>query len=321
MVRSASFEPESVAAAAPPGDIDFGALGRALWRKKTLILGLTLLTAAIAFAAVNFITPRYKSEARVLIETRENIFLRSDAEKTFERGTTVDQEVSADAGLRGFDSLRSSSAGADLRAAAQAMSGRRGDDGFDAVAEVARSVAHAGESGRRVTVLGATPDVSTGAGALALARSLARSSRVVLLELNSEPAEVSASAEMPHNPGLVQLVSGEASFGEIITRDRSSRVHLILRGGSALDAGAILGSERLAIAVEALARTYDHVLIEASATAGAALDRLAGLAPRAVLLAAQDAGKTALVRERLLGAGFMAIDVVPATAGLATEAA
>jgi succinoglycan biosynthesis transport protein ExoP len=163
--------------------------------------------------------------------------------------------------------------------------------------------------------------VSTGAGALALARSLARSSRVVLLELNSEPAEVSATAEMPRNPGLVQLVSGEASFGEIITRDRSSRVHLILRGGSALDAGAILGSERLAIAVEALARTYDHVLIEASATAGAALDRLAGLAPRAVLLGAQDAGKTALVRERLLAAGFMAIDVVPAAAGLATEAA
>src|SRR5690242_12694694 len=93
MVRSASFEPESVAAAAPLGDIDFSALGRALWRKKTLILGLTLLTAAIAFAAVNFITPRYKSEARVLIETRENIFLRPDAEKTLERGTTVDQEA------------------------------------------------------------------------------------------------------------------------------------------------------------------------------------------------------------------------------------
>ena len=33
------------------------------------------------------------------------------------------------------------------------------------------------------------------------------------------------------------------------------------------------------------------------------------------------AGKTALVRERLLGASFMAIDAVPATAGLATDAA
>src|SRR5262252_3203037 len=75
------------------GDIDLGALGRALWRKRVLIAGLTLLTAAIAFLIVNMITPRYKSEARVLIETRENIFFRPDAEKAIERSTTVDQEA------------------------------------------------------------------------------------------------------------------------------------------------------------------------------------------------------------------------------------
>ena len=80
-------------AAAPVGDIDLGALRHALWRRKFLILGLTLLTAATAFAAVNLVTPRYKSEARVLIETRENIFLRPDAEKNIDRGTTVDQEA------------------------------------------------------------------------------------------------------------------------------------------------------------------------------------------------------------------------------------
>src|SRR5216684_5557642 len=74
-------------------EIDLGALGRALWRKKFLIIGLTLIAALLAFAAVNYITPRYKSEARVLIETRENIFLRPDAEKSTERGATVDQEA------------------------------------------------------------------------------------------------------------------------------------------------------------------------------------------------------------------------------------
>src|SRR5262245_13702788 len=77
----------------PAAEIDLGALGRALWRKKVLIVGLTLLTAAIAFAVVNFVTPVYKSQARVLIETRENIFFRPDAEKSIERGTTVDQEA------------------------------------------------------------------------------------------------------------------------------------------------------------------------------------------------------------------------------------
>jgi uncharacterized protein involved in exopolysaccharide biosynthesis len=74
-------------------ELDVGALGRALWRKKRWIIGLTLLAAGIAFIAVNLITPRYRSEARVLIETRENIFLRPDAEKSTERGTTVDPEA------------------------------------------------------------------------------------------------------------------------------------------------------------------------------------------------------------------------------------
>ena len=76
------------------GELDLGALGRALWAKKGRIIGLTLAAAALAFVAVNVVTPKYRSEARVLIETRENIFLRPEAEKSaIERGTTVDQEA------------------------------------------------------------------------------------------------------------------------------------------------------------------------------------------------------------------------------------
>src|SRR3954471_19861859 len=74
-------------------EFDVGALGRSLWRKKLWILGLTLLAAGLAFAAVNLVTPRYKSEARVLIETRDNIFLRPDAEKALDRGSAIDQEA------------------------------------------------------------------------------------------------------------------------------------------------------------------------------------------------------------------------------------
>src|SRR5262245_49409655 len=75
-------------------ELDVAALGRALWRRKGRIAALTFLAAALAFAAVNMITPRYKSEARVLIETRDNIFLRPEADKAItERGLTVDQEA------------------------------------------------------------------------------------------------------------------------------------------------------------------------------------------------------------------------------------
>src|SRR5271166_846900 len=93
MLMQAGVQSDRQPGAIPGSDIDLGALRHALWSKKLLILGLTLLAAAIAFAVVNLITPRYKSEARVLIEMRENIFFRPDAEKTADRGTTVDQEA------------------------------------------------------------------------------------------------------------------------------------------------------------------------------------------------------------------------------------
>src|SRR5579862_9476351 len=77
-------------------ELDVGALGRALWRRKFAIILPTLAAAAIAVAAVYFVTPRYKSEARVLIETRENVFLRPEADKTLEPDATVaDQEAVA----------------------------------------------------------------------------------------------------------------------------------------------------------------------------------------------------------------------------------
>src|SRR5262245_32721695 len=74
-------------------ELDVAALGRALWRRKGRILALTLIAAGLALAAVNMVTPRYKSEARVLIETRDNIFLRPEAERLGERGATIDPEA------------------------------------------------------------------------------------------------------------------------------------------------------------------------------------------------------------------------------------
>ena len=50
-----------------------------------------LIMAVAAYIGVNLITPRYKSEARVLVEGRENIFLRPEAEKAMiDRGSYRD---------------------------------------------------------------------------------------------------------------------------------------------------------------------------------------------------------------------------------------
>src|SRR4051812_20810814 len=74
-------------------EVNFGSIGRALWRNKRSIIGPTLIITAAAFIAVNLLTPRYKSEARVLIEGRENIFLRPEAEKAMAERSVVDPET------------------------------------------------------------------------------------------------------------------------------------------------------------------------------------------------------------------------------------
>ena len=74
-------------------ELNLGMIGRAIWRHKLLIILPTLLVAALAFIGASMLTPRYKSEARVLIEGRENIFLRPEAEKSMTDRSTVDPET------------------------------------------------------------------------------------------------------------------------------------------------------------------------------------------------------------------------------------
>src|SRR3954469_6593685 len=76
------------------GELDLGAVGRTLVRKKWWILGPALAVAALTFVGVNLITQKYKSEARIIIEGRENVFFRPEAEQNaMDRERTVDQEA------------------------------------------------------------------------------------------------------------------------------------------------------------------------------------------------------------------------------------
>lgn len=98
--KSRTNPPAAPVAPAPtpipvPSD-DISGLGRALWRRKTKIIGLTLGAAAVAFLVVNSITPRYRSEARILLESKENVFLRAEADKqNMGDRTTLDAEAVA----------------------------------------------------------------------------------------------------------------------------------------------------------------------------------------------------------------------------------
>ena len=61
-------------------DIDFPALVAGLWRRKFLVLAVTLLVTAAAFAVSLVVSPKYMAETRILIETRESVYTRPNIE-------------------------------------------------------------------------------------------------------------------------------------------------------------------------------------------------------------------------------------------------
>src|SRR3978361_1032372 len=77
------------------GDLDLHALGLALLNKRRWIIIPTLLAAVLSIAAVNLVTPRYKAEARILIEGRENVFLRPNGERNEERNALDAEAVTS----------------------------------------------------------------------------------------------------------------------------------------------------------------------------------------------------------------------------------
>jgi Mrp family chromosome partitioning ATPase len=181
----------------------------------------------------------------------------------------------------------------------------------DAIEALVAALGSADPSGRRVAMVGTRRNMGTTLAAISLARALAAQGRVVLVDLALGSPNLSAIASDPGAPGLSDLVHGSASFGEIITRDRHSRVHLITVGKAEVTSGAILASQRLAIILEALSRSYDYVVLDCGALPAIAPEEFARLAPRAVLVADDvDSQKTLSARERLLAAGFPDVSVL-----------
>ena len=171
--------------------------------------------------------------------------------------------------------------------------------------DMARTLLAAGEGGRRVTIVGAARNVGTTHTAITLGRELARNSRTVLIDLAINSPNISIISHDPNAPGIAELIRRETSFGEIITRDRFSRLNLVAVGKLGADGQTILVSQQLASTIDTLARAYDHVVVDAGALPDAAVERLALLSPRAVLVATNISNPaTEAARERLIAAGF-----------------
>jgi Mrp family chromosome partitioning ATPase len=173
------------------------------------------------------------------------------------------------------------------------------------VEQIARGLRQSGDAGRRVTVVGTMRNVGTTYAAISLARLLGKDSNVVLVDLAFGAPNLSVMSTDPKAPGLAELIRGTASFGDIITRDQFSQVHLVSTGEVGPDAAALAASPTLGTVLEGLVRSYDHVVVDVGSAADVAVERFAALAPRAVLVTADPANPaTRAARERLIAAGF-----------------
>jgi len=164
---------------------------------------------------------------------------------------------------------------------------------------------------RRILVAGADREIGSTMAALALARVLAREARVVVVDLAIAAPKLAALSVDPGGPGLADLVRGTASFARIITRDHSSRVHLVPAGRIRDEASAILDSERLRMGIEVLTQAYDHVVIDAGPVPDMQVARMAELASTAVLVAtAVPEDVTATAKARLVAGGVSDVTVL-----------
>jgi polysaccharide biosynthesis transport protein len=163
---------------------------------------------------------------------------------------------------------------------------------------------------RKITVLGTASSESISSTALTIARLMAGNTKVVMVDLTASSPTIMAVSVDPAAPGLAELMMGEASFAQIITKDRFTRLHMVSAGRPGADR-SLLQSPRLGLAIDALLRVYDHVLLNAGTGSDLPADLLMAQARAVVVpdaLMAADARE--LMCDQLKAVGFSEVTML-----------
>lgn len=182
-------------------------------------------------------------------------------------------------------------------------------EGPDSIAALAAMLDPAETGGGRTLVVPVTRGYAAVGVAVALGRHVAADGRrAALVDLDAEGRALSALLP-PGAAGLGDFAEGRAGFGAILHADPASSAHIVPFG-----AGAEADPDTADFVVEALARSYDSVVIAAGLLPPEpeAFDRLAALASDAVVVAETSASDPRVVSafERLRGAGLRPVVVM-----------
>lgn len=171
------------------------------------------------------------------------------------------------------------------------------------IEQLASDLRHAGDA-RKITLLGTGQNESITLTSLTLARLLARHAKVVLVDLSASSPALLAVSNDPAAPGIADLAGGNATFGQVITKDRLSNLHLVSAGHTAADR-ARMSSPRIGMAIDALLQVYDHVLLDAGSASDVPAQILTAQARAVVVPASEtDAAFRAAYCDQLRAVGF-----------------
>lgn len=181
---------------------------------------------------------------------------------------------------------------------------------FAEIEQLAEKLKSAGAAARKVTVLGTASGESITLTTLTLARLLARDARVVVVDLAASSPAISVASVDSTAPGLAELMLGEATFSQVITRDRQSRLHLVSAGRPGFDR-SLLQSPRVMLAIDALLQAYDHVLLDAGSASDLPAELLTTGASAVLVPDASMAAEACnAMCEQLKAAGFSEVAVL-----------
>lgn len=175
------------------------------------------------------------------------------------------------------------------------------DDLDPAAAEAGLPIAYVADllvmPGAKPVAVVASPSGADGSTAtVMLARAIAELARsVVLVDMTATGAPSRLMVSDESLPGIMDLLTGDAAFGETIHRDRLSTAHIVPQGvGSGHRVSGVL--ERLVMVLGALSGSYDTVLLEFGAANPAEISRILKYVDADIVLSVPD-GDADVLRE------------------------
>jgi polysaccharide biosynthesis transport protein len=124
---------------------------------------------------------------------------------------------------------------------------------------------YATQTGCRSLITGESADVDAVQDAVALAKALVEAGRqVVLVDWDQDGHRLANAIAGKVSPGMNELLSGEASFEDVIQRIPDSEAHVITAGTFDASAPGEIDPDRANLLLDALDEAYDHIIVTGS---------------------------------------------------------